>query len=297
MKTGMTMHTKSYADAAAFLKDTQAPLESSEPANSLMLGLCMRLVQHPERIKDAPCLKTVHDEQGLVLAAMMTAPRPIIVYGPRSDLGQAARVLVQDLVSEGWRIPGVRGPSEAATEVALAWTEITGQGHRLVQRTIAHELRQVLTPTPTEGRLRPATEADGELVTRWAYGFDMDCHGYADWEEAAQVANMRIGDGDLYLWDLSPANAGVKTQPVSMAIKNRPTRHGTSISLVYTPPGFRRQGYAAACVSELSRLLLGTGYEFCALFADVANPTANHIYREMGYRPLGEYHEYAFAED
>jgi predicted GNAT family acetyltransferase len=292
------MRAKCYADAAAFLEDTQAALEANEPANSLMLGLCMRLVQYPERIVDAPYLASVHDEQGLVLAAMMTPPRPIIVYGHRGDLAQAARVLAQDLVHGRWGVPGVRGPSEAATEVAVAWKEVTGQGHCLVQRTIAHELRRVLTPPPTEGRLRPATEPDRELVTRWAYGFDIDCHGHADWDEAAQVADMRIGDGDLYLWDLSSANAaahaGAKSQPVSMAIKNRPTRRGISISLVYTPPELRRKGYASACVAELSRMLLGTGYDFCALFADVANPTATHIYRTIGYRPLCDYDEYAF---
>jgi len=56
-----------------------------------------------------------------------------------------------------------------------------------------------------------------------------------------------------------------------------------------------RSGYATACVGELSRLLLAMGYEFCTLFADAANPTANDIYQKIGYRPLCNYDEYAFG--
>jgi predicted GNAT family acetyltransferase len=58
------MELRTYAEAQAFLHNTQAELESSEAANSLMLGICARLVRYPERIAAAPCLKTVHDQDG-----------------------------------------------------------------------------------------------------------------------------------------------------------------------------------------------------------------------------------------
>ena len=79
-------------------------------------------------------------------------------------------------------------------------------------------------------------------------------------------------------------------------MKTRPTRHGISVSLVYTPPELRGRGYATACVGELSRKLLGAGREFCALFADLANPISNHIYERIGYRPVCDYEEYRFEE-
>ena len=68
------------------------------------------------------------------------------------------------------------------------------------------------------------------------------------------------------------------------------------MSLVYTPPEFRRRGYATACVGELSRMLLESGWEFCALFADLANGTANRVYQRIGYRPACDYDQYLFHE-
>jgi hypothetical protein len=39
-------------------------------------------------------------------------------------------------------------------------------------------------------------------------------------------------------------------------------------------------------VAALSRHALAEGAERCALFTDLANPTSNKIYAEVGYRPL-----------
>jgi len=161
------MQAKTYSDAAAFLRHTQAELESNEAANSLMLGICGRLIRHPERFKAAPCLKTTGDEHGLVLAAIMTPPHNLIVYAHRGDLEGATAILVRNLVSEGWPVPGVLGPSEVAREIAQRWAQVTGREGRLERRLQVYELREVISPVPERGRLRPATEADIESVARW----------------------------------------------------------------------------------------------------------------------------------
>ena len=80
-----------------------------------------------------------------------------------------------------------------------------------------------------------------------------------------------------------------------MAARNRPTRHGISISYVYTPPQFRRQGYAYALVYQLSQHLLNTGNTFCALFADQKNPSSNRIYQRIGYQQISAFEEYTFT--
>ncbi|BAY35523.1 hypothetical protein NIES37_70320 (plasmid) [Tolypothrix tenuis PCC 7101] len=41
--------------------------------------------------------------------------------------------------------------------------------------------------------------------------------------------------------------------------------------------------------------LLDQGCRHCFLIADLANPTANHIYQAIGYRPLSDWHEYSFT--
>ena len=286
---GTSMKVRTYSDAEIFLRNTQVELESNEAANSLMLGVCGQLVRHPERVKATPCLKTVEDENGLVLAAMMTPPHKLVVYGHQGDLDGGTRILVKDLAREGWRVPGVLGPSEAAKVAAEKWGEVTGRGCGVERRQRVHELREVTSPVPERGRLRLATEADVELVTRWRYGFHLDLFGESDQEEAVRGARFRIVEESIYLWE--------DGRPVSMAMKTRPTRNGVSVSLVYTPSELRQRGYATACVGELSRMLLEVGWEFCVLFVDLTNATANRIYQRIGYRPACDYDEYVFLEE
>jgi predicted GNAT family acetyltransferase len=47
-------------------------------------------------------------------------------------------------------------------------------------------------------------------------------------------------------------------------------------------------------VAALSQAILDSGADFCVLFTDLANPTSNHIYQEVGYRPLCDFVEYNF---
>jgi len=277
-----------FSSVERFLEHTRAELESNEAANSLMLGLCGRLIRHPEQFKAAPCLETVSDGQGLVLAALMTPPHKLVLYAHRGDLREGASALVRSLLCGGWEVPGALGSGGAAAVVAEAWAESTGSRYSPEQRLRVYEVREVLVPVPEQGRLRPATERDVDLVAGWHYGFHREIFGRTDEEQAQRAAEARIQAGDIFLWEDGRA--------VSMAMRNRPTRHGISVSLVYTPPELRGRGYATACVGELSRMLLGAGWAFCALFADLANPTSSRVYQRIGYRPVCDYEEYRFEE-
>ena len=82
--------------------------------------------------------------------------------------------------------------------------------------------------------------------------------------------------------------------PVSMAAGTRPIVHGITVNRVYTSPALRRRGYATACVAALSQRLLDEGYQFSMLFTDLANPTSNNIYQQIGYRPVCDFRETRF---
>jgi predicted GNAT family acetyltransferase len=281
------MRLRTHPDTQSFLGNTQTELESNEVANSLMLGICKQLTSHPERFEAAPCLKTLEDDAGLVIAAIMTPPRNLVAYAHRGDLHHASTLLVEDLVREEWRVPGVLGPNEVAKGIAERWTEVTGKGHSLEQRLRVFGLREVKSRVPERGNLRVATETDAALLSRWWFEFAVELFGEADQEKAAHTAAFAINARDVYLWEHG--------QPASMAMKTRPTRNGISVSAVYTPPDLRGKGYGTACVGELSRMLLAAGWEFCALFADATNVAVNRFYERIGYRPVCEFDEYAFA--
>jgi hypothetical protein len=72
------------------------------------------------------------------------------------------------------------------------------------------------------------------------------------------------------------------------------TPNGIRINLVYTPPEYRRKGYATSCVAALSQTLLAEKRKNCFLFTDLSNPTSNHIYQTIGYQPVCDLNDYWF---
>ncbi len=75
---------------------------------------------------------------------------------------------------------------------------------------------------------------------------------------------------------------------------NRQTRNGGTVGPVYTSPEKRGHGYASAVVAGVSQKILDSGKTFCVLFTDLANSTANSIYQNIGYHPLGDFDELKF---
>ncbi|MNT82395.1 FR47-like protein [compost metagenome] len=94
---------------------------------------------------------------------------------------------------------------------------------------------------------------------------------------------------NVYLWI-------VDGEIVSMANASRPTENGVSISGVYTPPAKRKIGYASAVVASLSQKMLDSGKKFCVLYTDLANPTSNKIYQEVGYKEVCDSKHFNFVQ-
>ncbi len=281
------MNATRYENVKEFLLATQVTLEENEAANGLMLGIASLLKRLPEKIKAAPFFVTLSDGGGLAFAAIMTPPHNIIVHSGRRDCGEAMETVIRDHLANRWDVPGVLGSSDVAGKSAAIWTEVTGAKHRVGMRQRVYELRQVVHPKSSRGRLRVATEDDLALVTEWAAAFNREASMGHHPREAEEVAQSAISRRELYLWE--------DGKPVSMAAKRRPTTHGMAVSLVYTPPEERRKGYATACVAALSQLLLDSGYGFCTLFTNLANPTSNSIYQKIGYVPVCDFVEYVFG--
>jgi hypothetical protein len=273
--------------ADSFLDHAQSVLEQNEAANNLMIGIAVRLHESPERVKSPPYLATVEEGGSLLAAALMTPPHRVIVYA-EGDQPEAFRLLAHDLSAGGWHVPGVGGLKPASRAFAEVWSAVTGQPYRVGLNERAYELRCVVPPEPpVPGRLRVATEDDLPLIREWVWGFIQDAGLEGTVEGAREIAEQRIADRDLFIWD--------DGDPVSMVAKARHSTHGIVVNLVYTPPAHRNRGYASAAVAALSQQLLDAGWEFCALFTDLANPTSNSIYQKIGYRPVADFDEYSFG--
>jgi predicted GNAT family acetyltransferase len=256
-----------------------------------MLGVCLRLVQYPDRIHYLPYLVTVEDEETkqLVMAASMTPPFNLVLYREGETNPAAMEAIAKNLQENGWTIPGVLGKVEVAEAFTKLWSGLTGKEYHLHKNIRNFELTEVIPPAPCPGKFRIATHEDISLIAEWVYEFQVEALGRLEAEDPLAFTKTRIGDGDVFIWEDNG-------QVVSMCAKLRPTRHSIAIAQVYTPPELRGKGYAANCVASLSQYLLDSGYKFCTLNTDLANPISNRIYQKMGYRPVCDLNEFRFTE-
>jgi predicted GNAT family acetyltransferase len=280
------MIVTTYPSAADFLQSSQAILETNEAANSLLLGISFRLKNAPDRMKTRPYFITVSNENDLVLAALMTPPHNLVIYGQEVQ-PQAMDTFVQQLQVDEAIPPGVLGPSGVAKSFAEVWTKSTGVSYRAGMSQGIYELRQVIPPEQTTpGKLRLVAAEEIDLVTRWALDFQAEALSPGNPLQTRQAMEDRIDHQELYVWE--------DEQPVCMVAKSRPISNGISVSLVYTPSEFRRRGYAGNAVATLSQILLDEGWQFCSLHTDLTNPTSNHIYQAIGYKRVCDFNEYIF---
>jgi uncharacterized protein len=283
------MFVQSYPQAAEFLTAAQPFLEQDEITNNLILGTSLRLKERKRRSRrHVPFLATAVADGDVVAAAVMLPPHRLLLAYPMAA-PTALRLLAELLWQTKTTISGILSPTPLAEEMARQWIQLTGVSYDVLAEQRLFVLYEVNPPLWPNGRFRPARMEDIDLMAQWVYAFQNEAlpHETADFQAAELIAANLLQRGDLYVWD----NGG----PVSMAARARPTRRGSAINLVYTPPDKRGQGYASACVASLSQQLLNSGLEFCTLFTDQTNPTSNHIYQAIGYRPVTDFLDLRFT--
>ncbi len=279
----------SYQSASDFLSGVQESLLQDEVANGLMLGICLRLQR--EAVEFGSCyLATIEDEQGeLVLAALMTPPHNLVLSSHTVTDRGTLTLLVNDLVHNNWLVPGVLGPTKTALAFAQTWTAVTGQVSQPRRKERVFQLKKVILPSQeVPGRLRVAQEADVALLEQWMMAFVREALPEDDPAYVSLGTADQVRSGNVFVWELPDGRV------VSMAMKKRPVVKVISVSFVYTPPEYRGHGYASHCVAALSQQLLENGWELCSLFTDLANPTSNKIYQQIGYQPVMDIDEYTF---
>jgi len=200
---------------------------------------------------------------------------------------ESLELVARDLAFSDHPAPGVTGPSALAEEFAACWKNFAGQTSHLKTNLRIYVLRQVIPPPQPGGFFRMAREDERDTLVDWSNAFQAEALGEADPASAVRVVDLGLLQHRLYVWE----DMG---KPVSMAASSRPTAHGMTVNLVYTPPNLRGKGYASACVAALSQGILDSGKQYCTLFTDLANPTSNSIYQKIGYEPVCDLKEILF---
>lgn len=266
----MRVRVVRHGDADTFMRRAQSWLLRSEAENTLILGIAADVASYAGPIYYA----TIEHDGAVVGCALRTPPRKLIVTRmPPSS----AEPLGYDVAACFDELPGVIGPPVAAREVAAHWCA----RHRLVPRdAMLQRIHRLETVNPPQrqapGELRIATMQEHGVVSSWVECFARET-GIAK-PDAPALVERKIAAREMVLWydDLPRCLAGYSGR----------SPNGVRIGYVYTPPEWRGNGYASACVAAFSRLSLANGARFCCLFTDLANPVSNAIYRRIGYEPV-----------
>jgi predicted GNAT family acetyltransferase len=225
---------------------------------------------------------------------MRTPPYNLILslVAPETAAPEALALIAHDVHSLYGTLPGVIGPVPLSQIFAKEWQGQTGQPFTPGMKERAYALDTVIPVTGVPGHMRPATLADKDLLARWVRAFDEEALGGSDSavRDPARWAEMMLGaqDRGIYLWE------DERGEVVSLVGHGGPTLHGMRIGPVYTPPERRGHGYASALTAAVSHQLLESGRRFVFLFTDLANPTSNKIYQQIGYRLVCDVDVYTF---
>lgn len=260
----------------------EAHIENNVVATVLMGTLEGRFHASP------PVLAVGTDDGGAVVAAAMrTAPWPMLCTPVDPE---DAASLVDLWLEHDPDLPGINALLHTARAIAGAWIQHTGGSDHCRTAMAMHSLSTVVDPPqPGPGELVTASEADRDLALAWWNAFVDDSHVIDAGPEArAATVDFRIGADHLFLW----RDGGL---PVSMVSTNPAVAGVVRIGPVYTPPESRRRGYATSAVAAISRHALNAGAHTCMLYTDLANPTSNKIYADVGYRRIAEWEERVFA--
>lgn len=283
------MDVKVYSNAADFLVKTGDLLRSDESRYGLIYGIARLVDANPHHYgKEDPLFCTVNDNNGISALSWRTPPYPVGLAWRAGDPEEAVSLLIEAVHSRWAEIPGVTGHREVTDPFADRWCKNFGTSIKSTMAQRIYRLDSVNNVTSVPGSMRLATLADKDLVSEWTRSFMLEAVSPISQNIPERDVTPSIEKRIVYLWEYSEKS-------VSMVMKDRPTEHGMSVTLVYTPPELRRNGYATACVAGVCRDILRSGYDFCTLYTDLSNPTSNSIYIKIGFKPVCDSVEYALS--
>lgn len=275
-------------DVVAFARRVMPWMLQREAERNIMLGLFAVLQARPP--ETAPYLAWAERDGDIIGVALRTPPfRLLIAQGSVTD---AVEAFARDLHAAGHALPGVMSGAPEAATFAENWQRLTGQTAVVARKERLYRLDTVIPARPVAGELREPAEPELGVLVDWWQAFAAEAIEPITREHAVLGVNTRFG--------MDPQVAGLRVwavegQPVSMLGYTGPTPHSIRIGPVYTPPEQRGRGYASAATAALSQHLLDRGHAFVTLYTDLANPTSNRIYPDVGYRPVCDFDELVFG--
>jgi len=284
---GQTLRCIFHQASRDCLDEAKSDLMVHESENSLLLGLLNGLVDG-RFVPNALLYMSVTDGVNYRGHALRTDLNTPLDLSPMST--KAVDCIADALHRRAETVAKVVGPREACHHFAARWTQLSGLGISKTMEQGIYELRHVQMPHLDGGQLRLATESDDETLISFLRRFfeETGAPETVASDRAKHILTRDRPKQNVFVWE------DRWNRPVSMAARVRDTDNGASISYVYTPPLYRRQGHGGRVVACLSKRLLDGGKRMCNLYTDLANPTSNGIYQKVGYSLIARSAEITF---
>ena len=239
-------------------------LEADQARHNLVLGVLDRVQKKPAEIR----LWSFGEGARF---ALQTPPKGIIL-GDLSPADCASLALqVKDL-----DFHACTGNDETPTRFAQALAPHGVELHLGMPQRV-----YVLTKPPrhpnAKGSGRIATIADKKLYVEWTIRFCEEAVAHEPPPTPEELEKVAL-DRPVFFWVF-------EGEPVAMASRSRETKDGSNISLVYTPPQFRGQGYGSAVTAFACDNVFAEGKKIAYLYTDLRNITSNKIYLRIGFEP------------
>ncbi|QDQ06994.1 GNAT family N-acetyltransferase [Bacillus sp. BD59S] len=263
-----------YEEIVNFKEEVTSFLEKNEQENNLILGV-LQMVRQPIFMGIA--------KQGEEIAVvfLQTEEKKQIIVATSEISGVAIKELATELTKIYPDIPGLIGNKKVVQKLAEEIAVLENKKANVVMEQGIYELKQVKKKWNGDGAFREINSDEIPLIEKWIYQFCKDVNLPTTKEEAKQTAQTLIINHRLF-------GLEVDGKLVSVAAKTRPTKNNITVNFVYTHKEGRKKGYASNCVAALSQRMLDEGYNTTTLYTDLANPTSNKIYQEIGYEQIAE---------
>ena len=265
-----------YSESSAFAEKVESYLYANEEKNSLFIGILNQI--KAGRYEDY-FLATAEKEGELLAACLMTPPYSLqlIVFSPEPGI---EKEIVQHLLDTGIEVSGVMGEQETVRAFSDAWTAQTGDAAKTRMKQGLFRIDSLDKGwKKSPGTWKVASKKEGPLLEKWLMAFQKETGlPLRTAAENKWKIEKFIEEKEVYVWE-------VDGEVVSCMKKSRPSKHGISVSFVYTPEQHRRKGYAQNLVAEVTEELL-MEFDFVLLYTDSPTPASSRIYREIGYEEI-----------
>lgn len=263
-----------YEEILNFKEEVTPFLEKNEQENNLILGV-LRMVQQPI------FMGVAKQEEEIVIVFLQTEEKKQIIVATSEMMEEDIVELAKKLAEVYPNVPGLIGNKKIVQRLAEEIAVLENKKTTVVMEQGIYELKQVKKKWDGDGVFREVSSDELTLIEQWIYQFCEDVKLPTTKEEAKQTAHTLITKRRLF-------GLEVDGKLVSVAAKTRPTTNNITVNFVYTPKEARKKGYASNCVAALSQCMLDKGYKTTTLYTDLANPTSNKIYQEIGYEKMME---------